>query len=147
MRAVGAARQWRLAPGCAMRKRAPAPDAACPCGSGRALATCCGRYLDGQAAPDAAALMRARYTAYVLEQAPYLLTTWHAGTRPASLDFPPTQWIGLTVKHHEQQDADHARVEFIARYKVGGRAHKLHEISRFVRENGCWLYLDGETGA
>jgi SEC-C motif domain protein len=35
-------------------------------------------------------------------------------------------------------------VEFVARYKVNGRAHRLHEISRFVREAGKWLYVDGD---
>ena len=91
--------------------------------------------------------MRSRYTAYTLHREDYLLATWHPTTRPASLDLAndvQTKWLGLEVKRHEQQDADHAIVEFIARYKVNGRAHRLHEVSRFVRENGSWLYLDGE---
>lgn len=89
--------------------------------------------------------MRSRYTAYVLMREPYLLATWHASTRPARLDLAPTQWIGLTVHHHERQDADHATVEFIARYKLNGRAHRLHETSRFVREGGRWFYVDGDV--
>lgn len=122
------------------------PADVCPCGSGRPLAACCGRYLDGHAAPpDAEALMRSRYTAYVLAREPYLLATWHASTRPTRLDLTPTRWIGLTVSRHEQQDADHATVEFVARYKIGGRAHRLHETSRFVREEGRWYYVDGEV--
>jgi SEC-C motif-containing protein len=56
----------------------------------------------------------------------------------------PTKWLGLDVKRHEQQDDDHAIVEFVARYKVNGRAQRLHEVSRFVREAGCWYYRDGE---
>jgi SEC-C motif-containing protein len=55
-----------------------------------------------------------------------------------------TKWLGLDVKRHEQQDADHAIVEFVARYKVNGRAQRLHEVSRFVREAGHWYYRDGE---
>lgn len=89
--------------------------------------------------------MRSRYTAYVLAREPYLLATWHASTRPTRLDLTPTRWIGLTVSRHEQQDADHATVEFVARYKIGGRAHRLHETSRFVREEGRWYYVDGEV--
>jgi SEC-C motif-containing protein len=58
---------------------------------------------------------------------------------------PAPQWLGLTVKRHVTQDCEHATVEFVARYKTGGRAHKLHEISRFVREDGRWYYVDGET--
>ncbi|MBN4667643.1 hypothetical protein HUS70_01500 [Pandoraea nosoerga] len=119
---------------------------ACPCG-GPAFADCCGRYLEhGDIAPSALALMRSRYTAYVRRDAPYLLDTWAARTRPASLDFDDApQWLGLQVKAHAQHDDAHAEVEFVARYKVGGRAHRLHERSRFERgEDGRWRYLDGD---
>ena len=89
--------------------------------------------------------MRSRYSAFVLDKLDYLLATWHASTRPAQLD--PNEaglrWLGLDVKNHQQQDADHATVEFVARSKLGGRAHRLHETSRFVREDGRWFYLDG----
>ncbi len=91
--------------------------------------------------------MRSRYSAFVLQLESYLLATWHPATRPASLDLasePATQWIGLTVKRHAQADETHAMVEFVARYKVNGRAHRLHEVSRFVRSEGRWFYLDGE---
>ena len=91
--------------------------------------------------------MRSRYTAYTLQREDYLLATWHSATRPSALGLAedvPTQWIGLQVKRHEQTDAEHARVEFVARYKMNGRAYRLHEISRFVRENEKWFYVDGE---
>jgi len=120
----------------------------CPCGSGKSYTTCCARYVDGgEPAPTAEALMRSRYTAFTLLKEKYLLATWHASTRPTSLGLAEdetSQWIGLAVKRHELQDADHAIVEFVARYKVNGRAHRLHEISRFVREQGRWFYVDGE---
>lgn len=91
--------------------------------------------------------MRSRYTAYTLQREDYLLATWHPTTRPASLSLAEdaqTKWIGLDVKRHERQDSDHAIVEFVARYKVNGRAHRLHEVSRFAREDERWLYLDGD---
>jgi SEC-C motif-containing protein len=129
-----------------MKKGQTAPDNRCLCGSGNALPDCCGPYLDGHvAAPTAEHLMRSRYTAYVQTNAPYLLATWHPTTRPAALELPPTQWQGLTVTQHIAQDDSHATVTFVARYKVGGRAHRLAETSRFVRENGRWFYLDGEV--
>lgn len=90
--------------------------------------------------------MRSRYVAYALGCAPYLLASWHPSTRPGSLDLggePRPRWIGLEVKRHETQDDVHAVVEFVARYKIGGRAHRLHETSRFIRENGRWFYIDG----
>jgi SEC-C motif-containing protein len=126
-------------------------SAGCPCGSGKPLAGCCAPCLDGQAvAPTAEALMRSRYTAYVLGREAYLLATWHPSTRPAGLQLdqePQPRWIGLAVKRHEVLDANHAFVEFVARYKVNGRAFRLQETSRFVREGGRWLYVDGEIAA
>jgi len=117
----------------------------CPCG-GADYTTCCGRYHNGAPAPDAASLMRSRYSAYALKLDPYLLTTWHPSTRPAALDLAADnmKWLGLEVKSHLNSSADHATVEFVARYKSGGRAGRLHEVSRFVRKVGRWFYLDGE---
>jgi SEC-C motif-containing protein len=121
----------------------------CPCGSNQKYSDCCGRYLDGgETARTAEALMRSRYCAYVQEREKYLLATWHPSTRPSALSLAedkPAKWIGLDVKRHEQQDAEHAIVEFVARYKVNGRAHRLHEVSRFVRESGRWFYVDGDV--
>ena len=120
----------------------------CPCGLPAAYADCCGRYHAGALhlqAPSAEALMRSRYSAFVRGDAGYLLATWHPDTRPATIepDPPGLKWLGLDVRRHGVQDADHATVEFVARSKLGGRAHRLHETSRFVREDGRWYYLDG----
>lgn len=89
--------------------------------------------------------MRSRYSAFVLGLTDHLLATWHASTRPASLapDEPGLRWLGLEVRAHARQDEDHATVEFVARCKQGGRATRLHELSRFVREQGRWYYVDG----
>jgi SEC-C motif domain protein len=110
-------------------------------------AGCCGRWHAGPqhlAAPDAASLMRSRYSAYVLQLDTYLLATWHPRTRPAELDFAPgLRWLGLEVRHHRATGPDSAEVEFVARSKLAGRAHRLHETSRFVREQARWLYVDG----
>jgi SEC-C motif-containing protein len=89
--------------------------------------------------------MRSRYSAYVLGLEDYLLATWHASTRPAVLDLgseAPPKWLGLEVKACAENE-DSATVEFVARCRVGGRAQRLHEISRFVREDGRWYYVDG----
>lgn len=124
-------------------------DNACPCGSGKAYAACCGPYLDGGQRPATAeALMRSRYSGYVLARKDYLLRTWHESTRPETLDLNDAgtvRWLGLKIVRTEAGGPDDARgvVEFVARYKVGGKAHRLHEISRFVREGGEWFYLDG----
>jgi len=120
----------------------------CPCGSDKQYADCCRHYLDGNETPATAeALMRSRYTAYTLLREDYLLTTWHTSTRPEKLGLTEeasSKWLDLQVKRHEQQDDSHALVEFVARYKIGGRAHRMHEVSRFVHENGRWFYVDGD---
>lgn len=122
------------------------PDS-CPCGSGVSLAKCCGRYHEGLAAPDPERLMRSRYSAYVLGLEPYLLATWHASTRPESLglaDEPRVKWLGLKV-NLAHSEGGHGVVAFVARYKVGGRAYRLEEHSRFVCEDGRWFYVDGDV--
>jgi SEC-C motif domain protein len=127
------------------------PDADCPCQSGLAYGPCCGRWHAGPQrlqAPDALALMRSRYSAYVLDLRDYLLDTWHPSRRPAALAAPEPglKWLGLTIKQHVVRDAQRAEVAFVARSKLAGRAHRLQERSRFVNENGRWLYLDGDPG-
>jgi len=123
----------------------------CPCGSGRPYAGCCGRLHSGaENAATAEALMRSRYSAYVLGLEAYLLATWHPSTRPDALHLTEdgaTKWLGLAVKHHRNIDSAQATVEFVARYRVAGRGHRLHEISRFVREESRWFYVDGQIDA
>lgn len=121
------------------------PTDPCPCGRQLAYAACCGRWHAGEPAPDAESLMRSRYSAFALGLRDYLLASWHPSTRPASLeaDDPGLRWLGLDVRRHELHDDEHATVEFVARCKQGGRATRLHELSRFVREQGRWFYVDG----
>lgn len=100
--------------------------------------------------------MRSRYSAYALVQGgrgtalpsllEYLMTTWHPSTAPGDLELGPIKWTGLDVLHQEAS-SDAAVVEFVAHHKANGRAGKLHEVSRFVREGGAWLYVDGVDGA
>jgi SEC-C motif-containing protein len=129
-----------------MSRQSNPPIASCPCGSGSTYAACCAPLHHGQPAPDAESLMRSRYTAYVLKLEDYLLQTWHPETRPAVLnlaDDTQTKWLGLTVRHFESTGLDTAIVEFVARYKVNGKAERLHETSRFARVDARWYYLDG----
>src|SRR5687768_7898557 len=109
------------------------PTTSCPCDSGLGYGECCGPLHAGAPAPTALALMRSRYSAYAGGDADYLRATWHADTRPADLVLEPpgtVRWLGLVVRRHDTQDADHAVVEFVARYRIGGgRAVRLHETS------------------
>jgi SEC-C motif-containing protein len=90
--------------------------------------------------------MRARYSAFVRGDVPYLLRTWHSSQRPAALDLEAqARWLGLEVRNVRQTGPDRAEVEFVARFRLQGRAVRQHERSRFVREQGCWFYVDGEV--
>ena len=118
----------------------------CPCGSVRSYPECCGIYHAGVPAPDAQSLMRSRYCAYVLCNEQYLLATWHPNTRPDSIPLSKAQkWLGLTVIDAICTGEHSAEVEFVARSRVSNTAAiRLHERSRFVREDGKWLYVDGD---
>ena len=97
--------------------------------------------------------MRSRYSAFILVREENLLRTWHESTRPGTLnlsgDAGTVNWLGLKIVRTEAGGPGDTRgvVEFVARYKVGGKAHRLHETSRFVREGGQWFYLDGTLHA
>ncbi len=89
--------------------------------------------------------MRSRYTAYVLKLEDYLLQTWHAETRPA-LNLNEDQaikWLGLQVNHVVTHEST-ATVDFVARYKIRGKAEHLHELSQFVCEDSRWFYFSGD---
>lgn len=105
--------------------------------------------------------MRSRYSAFVLGLPDYLLATWHPSTRPPTLELEAgTHWLGLAVRAHRQLDGHsgevggegwggvngeaRGEVEFVARSRVAGKGQRLHERSRFVREDGRWFYVDGD---
>ncbi len=122
----------------------------CPCGSEELYVDCCVCYLDrDEQAEIVERLMRSRYTAYTRGREDYLLRTWHPSTRPESLNLGDTsavRWLGLKILRVEAGGADDSEglVEFVARHKVGGKASRLRETSRFIREGDTWFYLDGE---
>ena len=90
--------------------------------------------------------MRSRFSAFAVGDIAYLRRTWHPGTRPRDLVLDPeTRWYRLDVLRTERGgllDAD-GIVEFRAHHRSPGGRGSLHEVSRFVREGGQWLYVDG----
>jgi len=77
----------------------------------------------------------------------YLLATWSPARRPSRVRFDSKQrWLGLSVRATSgggEQDTE-GTVEFVARYKIDGKGHRMHEISRFEKREGRWFYLDGQ---
>jgi len=119
----------------------------CPCLSGETYDACCGPLHAGASAPTAERLMRSRFSAFALGDADYLLRSWHPSTRPSTLELDDgLRWYRLDIERTERGgpfDVDGV-VAFAAYYK-GSERGSLHEVSRFVRENGDWFYVDGVT--
>src|SRR5262245_29734708 len=123
----------------------------CPCGSGKDESACCGPILAGAPAPTAEALMRSRYAAYVRGNIDHLEKT----LAPEALgDFDrdqaakasaATKWQGLTIRSTEAggPNDETGTVEFVVRFSESGKKGAHHELSRFRREGGRWLYVDG----
>lgn len=89
--------------------------------------------------------MRARYSAFVKGEFEFVHRTWDERKRPPLAELQRDdggKWLGLEVRKHIA-GVDESSVEFVARYKLDGRAQRLHEISRFVRVQGDWFYVDG----
>lgn len=123
-------------------------EVSCPCGSELTLDKCCGRYHQGEVAPSPEALMRSRYSAFVLGLCDYLLATWHPTTRPTELTpDPQTEWKSLVIMSAEPALGDSGQVHFRAYFYDSGRGrkgwHVLEEVSRFVKEQRRWWYVDG----
>ena len=117
----------------------------CPCGLDKPYAECCGRIHSGEStAPTAESLMRSRYSAFAVGDEAYLLRSWHPETRPAEVDLDPnTRWTRLEILGKTGGGLLHAEgtVEFRAHYRERGQAALLHEDSRFVRDDGTWVYF------
>ena len=124
-------------------------DSLCPCGSGSDASSCCRPILNNHSlATTAEMLMRSRYTAFVLQHASHIQSSWHSKTRPKSLNFDdhPVVWLGLVI--HECQDGqagdDTGTVDFTCSYLEGGQLCKLRETSQFSKVDGLWYYLRGD---
>lgn len=122
---------------------------ACSCGLESPFSKCCEPLLLGMRhAITAEALMRSRYSAYVLKNEAYLLKTWHKSTRPTGIDLSGSEndtWLPLEIIACEAGQAKNIEgvVEFSTGYRVNGKVTPLHEVSRFCKENGHWFYRDG----
>ena len=88
--------------------------------------------------------MRSRYSAWVLGETDYLRASWHADYRPPEIGVDAAiRWLGLEIIAGSA-DGDRAQVEFEARYLLDGKVDAIHEISDFLRQDGCWFYTRGE---
>ncbi|MFI7102404.1 YchJ family protein [Streptomyces sp. NPDC050161] len=132
------------------RAAAVTSESPCPCGRDASYRDCCAPFHQGRAtAPTAERLMRSRYAAFAVGDPAYLLRTWHPSTRPAGLELDHgRRWTGLEILGTTGGSAFHTEgtVEFRAHSTLRGHADTQYENSRFVREDGAWVYLDADAG-
>jgi SEC-C motif-containing protein len=127
--------------------------AACPCGSEKEYSACCQRYIEGnEQAPTAEALMRSRYSAFVVHDVEYLNKTIDPqkrhefdaeGIKKWSEE---SEWKGLEIVKTENgtEDDTTGEVEFIAKYEIEDEERAHHEIGHFRKSRGNWYFVDGE---
>ncbi len=122
-----------------------APGGDCPCGLPAPYDDCCGRLHRADArAPTAERLMRSRFSAFHVHDEAYLLRTWHPSTRPADVDFDRAlEWVRLEILGTTGGSFldDQGTVRFRAHYREAGRPGVMEEASRFVAQDGAWLYV------
>jgi SEC-C motif-containing protein len=126
------------------------PNAPCPCGSGRKYKKCCQPYHKGARAPDALTLMRSRYSAYAAGQSRYILRTTHPDNPDYTDDTAAWQtsidaWCASTeFRRLEILDSKEEEREAYVTFRAVFGDGEMTERSRFVREDGVWLYIEGE---
>ena len=125
----------------------------CPCKSGKTYGECCAPVISGESkAETAEALMRARYSAYVVGDVDFLRTSAVAAVQEvfdeeASRNWSAAaKWHGLEIMRTEKGGSsdDRGLVEFRALYTANGEFCTHHEIATFVREKDGWKFEDGE---
>lgn len=125
----------------------------CPCGSQKIYSACCGLYIDNAVLPPTPeALMRSRYTAYSQANIDYIAQTMKGRAAQGfnisnALQWAQqVQWLRLEVIKVSPltNSGKLGHVEFIAHFRLQGKAQRIHEVSEFHLENGRWYYVDGK---
>lgn len=124
----------------------------CRCGMSFPYTDCCGPLIRGVGFADTAEdLMRSRYTAYTQGNWDYLIKTTCSEERatksPADFEKEGIEWLGLDILGTRQgeRDDEAGEVTFVARYTEAGEARKFQETSKFIKENGRWMYSEKQS--
>jgi SEC-C motif domain protein len=118
----------------------------CCCGSALAFAHCCGPVLAGTPAKTPEALMRSRYSAYVLGNMDHIDRTFAPEVRndfdraEAERTASETEWLGLEVIRSSQEGDKGV-------FRHNQQELTQHEVSTFRRADGYWLYVDSKVGS
>ena len=126
----------------------------CPCTSKLTYDRCCQPFIEGKKVPETAVLlMRSRFSAYAVAKVDYLLKTTEA-TERAKIDRDDltnycrnVKCVSLKIVSAEKGGPgdETGTVKFHASLQVQGKRQLHIELSRFVREEGAWVYVDGDS--
>jgi SEC-C motif-containing protein len=125
----------------------------CPCGSGNTYEGCCEPFIKGERHPETAEqLMRSRYSAYALQEIPYIHDTIHPDSRvdwdeEGALKWSKSSvWNGLEIIQTEAGGPadDQGTVEFIASFSMENKRLQHHELAVFEKVEGRWYFKDGD---
>jgi SEC-C motif domain protein len=125
----------------------------CPCDSGNTYEKCCEPFIRGERNPETAEqLMRSRYSAYALQEIPYIHDTIHPDSREdwdeeGALKWSKSSvWNGLEIIQTEAGGPadDQGTVEFIAGFSMENKRLQHHELAVFEKVAGRWYFKDGE---
>lgn len=120
----------------------------CPCQlqtqKPKQYAECCEPLHKGQAALNPEQLMRSRFSGFVLGLTDYINKSWHSSTRPQDLSLDPDeQWLKLEIIKSTTRQV-HFKAYFRDTDSQQGFS-VLEELSDFIKENGNWYYVSGDT--
>lgn len=122
-------------------------NTSCYCGNALSYTNCCKRiHLDQKEAVTAEQLMRARYSAFVVQNIEFLHTSFHPTTRPfqnkkeIEIWAKESKWMQLLILKSTRH-----LIEFEAHYLDAHLELQIHhERSNFKQVQGVWYYVDGE---
>ena len=126
----------------------------CPCGSDKPYEKCCGPlHTLKEKAKTIKQLVRARYCAYARgagKHREFLIRTWHPSTAQqvnlSAITNDSYSWKGLEIIQAETR-GEMGQVEFKATFSETPDGPDVihHELSRFHRIKGNWLYVEGKV--
>ena len=119
----------------------------CPCNPNKSYINCCKKaHQNIKSVNSAEALMRSRYSAFVLADIEYLQKSHFSKTRPTKKEkneiliwTKSVEWVQLKILNTTINT-----VEFKAFFMENGKLEVIHENSFFCKENEHWVYKNAQ---
>ena len=126
----------------------------CPCGSMKKFKKCCKIFHMGENPKTALELMKSRYSAFVAHNTAYIMKTTHKQNEDYSNDIKVWEESISNFSEHTdfkrleiydfKEEENIAYVTFKATIFQGAIDISFVEKSKFLKEDGVWLYHSGE---